>query len=189
MTLALNPWPLYQDSYDPLVPVDHLDLKAYSGIWYEIARLPQPFETDCYCVTASYTLNPNSTVTVVNICIQGSPSGDVSSIQRIATAMDPINGTVTSGKLSVDFFHGHPGFYYVIALDKGYKYALVGSPDRTGLWILSRTPGFNDEIYQELVEEAKKAEFDLDQFTKTYQSDDCKRTAGNGFLNNYFRHF
>jgi len=52
------------------------------------------------------------------------------------------------------FFNGD---YWVIQLDKDYKYAVVGHPKRTHLWILSRTPGLDENTFnaikQKLIEQ------------------------------------
>ena len=52
----------------PLATVDQVDLQRYAGTWYEIARLPQWFQRGCYDSTATYSLNDDGTVKVVNRC-------------------------------------------------------------------------------------------------------------------------
>ncbi len=42
-----------------LKTVDNVDIEKYSGIWHEIARLPNSFEKGMECVTATYTLKEN----------------------------------------------------------------------------------------------------------------------------------
>lgn len=44
-----------------------VDLQRYLGLWYEAARLPNNFETDCINVTANYSLE-NGVVKVKNTC-------------------------------------------------------------------------------------------------------------------------
>jgi apolipoprotein D and lipocalin family protein len=39
-----------------LQTVPNVDLKKYSGKWYEIASFPQVFQKGCNCTTAEYTL-------------------------------------------------------------------------------------------------------------------------------------
>src|SRR5579872_5170934 len=49
--------------------VRHVDVARYAGLWYEVARLPMPFQKKCAAdVTATYTLRPNGTVDVLNEC-------------------------------------------------------------------------------------------------------------------------
>ena len=46
--------------------VQSVDLNRYTGLWYEIARLPNPFEKNLKCITAMYTLREDGKITVLN---------------------------------------------------------------------------------------------------------------------------
>lgn len=46
--------------------VPSVDLKRYTGTWYEIARLPNSFERKLKCTTATYTLRDDGKITVLN---------------------------------------------------------------------------------------------------------------------------
>ena len=45
--------------------------------------------------------------------------------------------------------------------------ALVGTPDRQFLWVLSRTPRLETEVLQALIAEAKAQGFDTDAVVRT----------------------
>ena len=45
---------LRRKNYAPLPTVPHVELERYLGRWYEVARLPVPFEKNCEHVTAEY---------------------------------------------------------------------------------------------------------------------------------------
>ena len=167
--------PFLSKSKSPLVPVQELDLAKYGGLWYEVARLPYLFELECYCTTAEYSLNSDGTVGVHNLCNWGSATGKATSIQGVANAEDPVSGTVTTGRLNVQFFGFVNGPYYVIDIDDKYQRALVGSPDRRTLWILARTPTIDKKAYDELVQKAVENEFNVANFVKVYQGEDCGR--------------
>jgi apolipoprotein D and lipocalin family protein len=55
----------------------------------------------------------------------------------------------------------------VIALGKDYDYAVVGTPDRKYLWILSRTPQMEPNTYDAVVAEAKSQGFNVSALMKT----------------------
>ena len=58
-----------KDEKPPLQVVPSVDLKKYSGKWYEIARFPNSFQKDCAGdVTATYTPRPDGKITVLNEC-------------------------------------------------------------------------------------------------------------------------
>ncbi len=84
----------------PLATVDQVDLQRHAGTWYEIARLPQWFQRGCYDSTATYSLNDDDTVKVVNRCQR---EGDEAS-EAVGTArIVPDSG---NAKLKVRFDTG-----------------------------------------------------------------------------------
>ena len=151
-------------SYPPMRTVDHVDLNRYLGTWYEIARLPNSFQEGCLCTTAEYELIDENTIRVTNTCRQDSALGDLDRAEGKAWVV-PNSG---NAKLEVSFFWPFKGDYWIIDLDKeNYKYALVGTPSRKYLWILSRAPQLADSINNKLLSVAKQEGFDLTNFIKT----------------------
>jgi apolipoprotein D and lipocalin family protein len=50
------------------------------------------------------------------------------------------------------FFWPFYGDYWIIKLGQDYNYAVVGTPDRNYLWILSRTSQMAELLFSELIE-------------------------------------
>lgn len=119
----------------PAQPSPAVDAARYMGRWYEIARYPHWFERGCVAVTADYALNPDGSVAVLNTCRVGSPDGPVRTARGTAWRTD-----ATGSRYKVSFFRPFTGPYWIVALDPDYRWALVGHPRRSSLWILSRTP-------------------------------------------------
>lgn len=147
-------------SPEPLSTVDSVDLNRYTGVWYEIARLPISQEEGLNCVTAAYTLEEDGDIKVVN---QGYGEGGWEKAEGVAVQPD----TSKPGQLRVSFFRPFYGDYYIIELDEEYQYALVGAPSRKYLWILSRTEELDSEIIEELSASAREKGFDTSQFIFT----------------------
>jgi apolipoprotein D and lipocalin family protein len=124
----------------PLASVAHVDLDRYTGRWYEIARLPNRFQSQCVGdTTATYSRNADGTIAVVNRCRVR--DGHFDEARAVARVVDPR----TNARLEVSFFSvlgWRPfwGDYWVLALAPDYDYAVVGEPSRRYGWILSRTP-------------------------------------------------
>jgi len=152
----------------PLDTVDHVDLEKYMGKWYEIERLPNKFEAGLKCVTAEYTLQEDGNIKVLNSGIE-EESGELKSSQGIAKSAND----ESPGELKVSFFRPFYGDYFIMELDENYQYVLVGAPSRDFLWILSRTPNFNDQIAQELKQNALTQGFPIEQMELIEQ--DCDR--------------
>jgi apolipoprotein D and lipocalin family protein len=145
--------------YEPLDVVENVDLNRYSGLWYEIARYPNSFERGCVGVTAEYTPRDDGRIGVVNTCIESTLDGPQRTISGSARVAD----STTNAKLKVTFFWPFEGDYWIIDLADDYSYAVVGSPDRQFLWILSRTPTMEDNLYQQILDTLPARGFDPDR--------------------------
>jgi apolipoprotein D and lipocalin family protein len=136
-------------------PVGGFELDRYLGTWYEIARLDHRFERGLSEVTATYSLRDDGGVQVIN---RGYKSAEGQWDEAVGKAY--FVGDPAVGHLKVSFFGPFYGGYNVIELDKtDYQYSLVAGPDRSYLWILSRTPEMNADSLQALVTQAEKLGF------------------------------
>ena len=149
--------------------VDKVDLSKYTGLWYEIARIPNRFQEDCAKgTTAKYTLNDEQEIEVINSCIE--TDGEKNIAEGIARVVDKN----TNAKLEVSFvsifgLHLFWGDYWIIGLDKNYEYAVVGHPERKYGWILSRTKKLTMNQMDEVKSILKKNGYDFGRFQMTDQ--------------------
>jgi len=124
--------------------VSDVDLERYTGKWYEIASFPQHFQRGCVASTATYTLRDDGRIDVLNECRDQSFDGELRQAEGIAWIVDP---SQSRAKLKVQFFWPFSGDYWIIDLDPDYRYAVIGHPSREYLWILSRTPTMQPDLY------------------------------------------
>jgi apolipoprotein D and lipocalin family protein len=80
-----------------------------------------------------------------------------------------VEGSPSSAKLQVQFFWPFRGDYWIVELDPDYRYAVVGHPSRTYLWILARTPHMDEPTYQELRRRIAAHGYDLTRLQRTPQ--------------------
>ncbi len=140
--------------------VPHVELERYLGKWYEIAHLPAKFQEGCDETTATYTLLKDGNVSVLNECVK---NGKVKVAKGTAKVVDKSS----NAKLKVSFFWPFYGDYWIIDLGKDYEYAVVGTPNRKYLWVLSRTPRMDEELYSRLIGSTKSKGFNVDALIKT----------------------
>ena len=145
--------------------VPSVDVKKYSGKWYEIASYPQRFQKGCHCTTAEYTLSQDGYLIVENRCNKDSVNGKQSYIKGKAF-FEKNSG---NAKLKVQFFWPLRAKYWIIDLADDYSYAVVSHPNKKYLWILSRTTKMNDVIYQQILTRLKEQGFDLTKLQITEQ--------------------
>lgn len=148
--------------------VTTVDLKKYQGFWYEIARLPNYFERKLKCTSASYSLREDGKITVVNKGNYITSPEKSTSAKGVAWIPDKNS----PAKLKVQFFWPFSGDYWIIYLDKDYRYVLVGEPALKYLWILCREKKLEDETYRMLLQKAVENGYDVKSIIKVEQ--DCK---------------
>jgi len=145
--------------------VKSVDIQRYMGTWYEIARFPQKFEKNLTGVTATYSLNADGTVKVVNAGHYLTLGGKMkSSVGKAKFA-----GKEKNGHLKVSFFLFFYADYFIMSLDDNYQWALIGSRSDDYLWILSRTPRMDSQIYNQLLDRARNMGYDLSKLEEVHQ--------------------
>jgi apolipoprotein D and lipocalin family protein len=157
--------------HPPLRIVEEIDYARYAGAWYEIARLPNRFQEECAGeVVATYQPRDDGRLTVTNRC--RTADGKTKRATGVARRVDG----QPAGALQVRFAPAVLGFlpavwgdYQIVALGPDYDHAMVGTPDRTFLWVLSRTPRLDSGIYRRLLDEAKAQGFDVSKVVETRQ--------------------
>jgi apolipoprotein D and lipocalin family protein len=160
------------ESRQPLQTVASVDLVRYAGTWYEIARLPMWFQRHCVDSKAIYTLRPDGTIGVHNECI--TDTGGLDQVEGIATIVD----IQTNAKLAVTFDNffarlvgpSREGNYWILDLDPDYQTALVGTPNRRYLWMLSRSPQLDGATYQRMVGKAQQLGFPVSGLIRAKRS-------------------
>ena len=147
-----------------LKTVERVDLGRYTGTWYEVASFPARFQRNCSCTTAEYASNDDGTIAVRNRCYNTEKKK-----WEEATAKAFVRDEATNAELAVQFFWPFKGDYYIIDLADDYSHALVGTPDRKYLWVLSRTPKLTAAVYDNLLGKAMQQGFDVSQLKRTEQ--------------------
>lgn len=138
---------------DPLTEVGHVDPERYAGKWYQLAAIPQPFNIQCVAnTTAEYEVTNPTTLSVRNSCDRA--FGGRSSIDGEAR----VTNEETNASLRVAF-SGVPGQdpngptnYRITYLADDYSLAIVGSPDRSSGFVLSRTPDLPADRWDDVSE-------------------------------------
>ena len=55
-------------SNTPPTPVPYVDIKNFSGLWYEVARTYNRYQTECVASSVEYALEEDNTYKVLNLC-------------------------------------------------------------------------------------------------------------------------
>ncbi|MDD5579751.1 MAG: lipocalin family protein [Methylobacter sp.] len=140
-------------------PVEGFEINRYLGTWYEIARLDQRFERGLDNISATYTLRADGGIDVLN---KGwnPQSGEWEKAEGEGYFIEQPD----KGRLKISFFGPFYGAYNIIELDKkDYAYSMVTGPNKSYLWILSRTKQLPKATLEILINQAKKLGFSTDR--------------------------
>lgn len=149
--------------YPYLPTVKSVDITKYSGNWYEIARFEHFFEKGCKNVIAKYEIKDDKTLKVTNSCtmIKDKKYKEANGVAYIVDN--------TNSKLKVSFFRPFYGDYWILDLADDYSYAVIGTPSREYLWILSRTKSIKINTKEQILNKVKSLGFDSSKFVWTIQ--------------------
>ena len=140
---------------DGIEPVTAFDQSRYLGRWYEIARLDHSFERGLSQVTATYRLNPDGSIAVLNrgFDVDKSEWREAEGVARFVQSSDIAH-------LKVSFFGPFYGSYIVFELGEDYDYAFVSGFNRDYLWLLARTPEVGSALQDHFLETVAELGFD-----------------------------
>ena len=159
----------HQLTRPPVKSADQIDLPRYLGRWYEVSRLPTRYEKRCAAdVMATYTQDRQGLISVVNSCRRSNGR------MMVARGSARIVAGSGNARLKVSFvpqtLRVVPFFwadYWVLMVDDDYRYALVGTPDRRNLWLLSRTPALSAADQDRLIDYARGQGYDTTALIST----------------------
>ena len=126
------------------------DIRRFFGTWYEVARLPNPWEPnppfDAFNTTATYTDQGGGIIGVTNRQIN-QLLGDAF-FRQSASATAHLSTKTTPGSIAtliISFFPGIYANYEIFEIDSDYQWAIVGSLPKTPLqnaylWFLCKNP-------------------------------------------------
>ena len=136
--------------------IDSFELDSYLGTWYELARFDHSFERGLQGVTATYSMRKDGKIKVENQGYRGSLDGK----QSRAVGKAKFNPNGKPGQLKVAFFLFFYGDYFILELDPGYQWAIIGSSSDNFMWILSRTPQVEPELREKFLTLIKQRGYD-----------------------------
>lgn len=138
--------------------VTDLDKSRYMGTWHEIARLDFFWEKNLTEVTATYDIQADGTIRVVN---RGFDAGK--NVWKERKGKAKFLGDDRTGALKVSFFGPIYAGYNIMHIDEDYKYALIFGGSTDYMWILAREKKVPESIQQKYVQYAMRAGYATDK--------------------------
>lgn len=167
LLLFLLTAPLFSKGLQENLYLKDFKLEKYLGTWYEIVRKDNFFEKNLDFVTATYTLNPDGKIEVLN---QGFNLEKDKKSEITGKARKKYE--TTENILEVSFFGPFYSDYIIIDYDrKNYSWALVVGEKNNSMWILAREPEMDEELILKLLSLAEKNGVELTDLIYVKQKD------------------
>ena len=128
--------------------VARIELDRYMGEWYEIARYPNSFQDGIVGVHIIYTLRDDGKIDVHNTGHRKTLEGPKTDSHATAWVVDE----ASHAKWYVQFIWPFRADYWVIACADDYSWAVVGQPSREYLWVISRTPVLQRDVFADILQ-------------------------------------
>ncbi len=135
-----------------------IDLPRYMGTWHEIAYIPNFAQKGCTDTAVHYRLRGSGGFDLVNACWKGD-------------AYKPFRGKATPAgtgeRFQIKILWFFKADYWIVDVDSDYRWALVGTPKRDQLWVISRDPVLDPALYEEILSRARAKGFDTGKLVRT----------------------
>ena len=129
--------------------VKNLDINKFMGRWYVISLIPNWIEEGATNSYDDYKLNEDGTIEITYKAIKNGKQKSIK--QKGIVSKD------NSARWEIEFLKPWIPFYKapyeVIILNENYEYMVVGYPDNTFGWIMSRATEINNDIYNDILNE------------------------------------
>lgn len=146
--------------------VEKVDMDRFMGTWYEVATLPNTYNKGCSCNKLDLEKEESRRyVKMIYACVkkgkQGAMLGKIFPDQELGNAV-----------WKEQYFWPFGSNYYVLSLDAGYTYAMVGSAEKDHFRILTRTSSPEKLLVDSLVKMAGSLGFPASAVI--YPAQDCR---------------
>lgn len=155
---------------EPLRAIDErVDLERFMGDWYVIASIPIDFwfasEAGAHNGVETYALRDDGRIQTTYAFRKDGFDGEKKQFTPVAWVHD----TATNAEWRMQFLWPFRSAYLIVHLDEEYQQTIIGVPDRSHVWIMSRTPVLSDARYAELIDIVAGLGFDTGRIERVPQ--------------------
>lgn len=158
------------DGMPPLEALDReVDLERFMGDWYVLGFIPIsiPFfsEEGAHNGVESYRLGDEGVIETTYTFRDGGFDGP----EKRFTPKGWVYDEETNAEWRMQFLWPFKSAYLIVYLDEDYRHTVIGVPDRTHVWIMSRDPDVSDADYAELLKRVGGLGYDVEKVRRVPQ--------------------
>ena len=133
--------------------VKNLDIDKFMGRWYVFSLIPNWIESGATNSYDEYTLNKDGTIGITYKAIKNGKERTVKQKGTIVDKNNPAKWEIQFTKPWVPFLKAP---YEVILLEDNYEYMVVGYPDNSFGWIMTRSTKMELSLYNNILNTLEK---------------------------------
>jgi len=152
-------------SAPPLELAESVDLERFMGTWRVHGHTPTFLDREAYQATETYELQASGRIATTYRFRKGGFDGPVKVMRPVGRVEDHPSNAVWSMR----FFGFLRQPYLILHVDEDYAETVVGQPNRSRAWIMTRSPEIAERRYQRLRGELERRGFDLEDFRRLPQ--------------------
>ena len=154
----------------PLEAMDRkVDLERFMGDWYVIGFIPitLPFfgEEGAHNGVESYRLTESGLIETTYTFRDGAFDGP----EKRMTPKGWVYDEETNAEWRMQFLWPFKAAYLILYLDQDYQRTIIGVPDRSHVWIMSRDSQVSEVVYQRMLNYAANLGFEIEKVRRVPQ--------------------
>ncbi len=149
-----------------LRPYPGLNLEKFSGQWYEIARFQNTAKGKVAGMKVDYSLKANHDLEVTYTYYKDSLEGQAKTSSHTLKVPDSNQNARLIKKQGLKEIN-----YWILEVGDNYSYAVIATPAKDHLWILSRKPQMSESVYEKLVTQLELQGFATDKLVEVPQAE------------------
>ena len=148
-------------------PVPLVDLQRYSGQWFEVARIPNTFQKACAADVRAEYRPVGKSILITNSCRRA--NGEPFTLNARAELQDASGARwlVRPESRWLSWVPMLNADYRVVDLAEDYSHAAVSMAGTDYLWILSRQPRLDEDVYRQILQRMARQGFPVDKLQRT----------------------
>ena len=148
-----------------LETVEYVDLQKFMGDWYVIANIPTFIEKGAVNAIESYRLDSKGRIKTTFTFRKDSVSGP----EKKYNPTGFIYNRKTNAEWRMQFLWPFRSPFLIIDLDDDYSYTVIGIPSRKYVWIMAREHKMSEELYNKIISNLEKVDYDITQIKRINQ--------------------
>ena len=145
--------------------VNYVDIPRFMGEWYVIANIPTFIEKGAHNAIEKYTLDEDGSIATTFTYYDGGFEGEFKTMRPRGFIKDK----KTNALWGMQFIWPIKADYRIVYLDEGYENTVIARKQRDYVWIMSRKPVIDDELYDSLKDLIESLGYNPDKLEKVPQ--------------------